>query len=172
MKTLPDPAVNHNAESSVRVPSTVRSPESSQGSDPEFPVDLILAPEPSLTEGLSRPKTRSGASNPGGSSEGNPLLTITAQLAVGASCSHVYRVGSLSMFWLSSTRLRKPAASVKRLVLHFHVDKVETASNPPEVKEKSTARTSLLQRIQSPRSWFDLIPEASNPLPLTSYSTR
>ena len=73
VKTFPDPAVNHNAESNVRVPSTVLSPESGQGSDPEFPINLILAPEPSLTEGLSRPKTRSSPSNPGSSSEGNSL---------------------------------------------------------------------------------------------------
>jgi eukaryotic-like serine/threonine-protein kinase len=76
LKPVPDPAANHNAESNVRVPSTVLSPGSGQGSDPEFPIDLILAPEPSLTEGLSRPKTRSSASNPGSSSEGISLSRL------------------------------------------------------------------------------------------------
>src|SRR4029079_4249152 len=59
LKTPPDPAIDRNFEHEVKVASTVRSPVSSQGSDPEFPADLILSPEPTLTEGLSRPKTRS-----------------------------------------------------------------------------------------------------------------
>jgi eukaryotic-like serine/threonine-protein kinase len=75
-KTSPDPTVNHSAEPNVQVPSTVRSPGSSQGSDPEFPLNLILAPEPSLTEGLSRPKTRSNPSHSGTLSEGNWLLRL------------------------------------------------------------------------------------------------
>jgi eukaryotic-like serine/threonine-protein kinase len=58
LKTPPDPTLDPSAEPGVTVPSTTRSPASSQGSDPEFPLDLILSPEPSLTEGLSRPKTR------------------------------------------------------------------------------------------------------------------
>jgi eukaryotic-like serine/threonine-protein kinase len=76
VKTSPDPALNHVAEPKAQVPSTVQSPGSNQGSDPEFPLDLILAPEPSLTAGLARPKTRSNPSNPGTSSEGNWLLHL------------------------------------------------------------------------------------------------
>ena len=37
VKTAPDPAVNHDAGPNAQLPSTVRSPESNQGSDPEFP---------------------------------------------------------------------------------------------------------------------------------------
>jgi serine/threonine-protein kinase len=58
LKTPPDPTVDRVAEPEVKVASTIKSPVSSQGSDPEFPLDLILGPEPSLTEGLSRPKSR------------------------------------------------------------------------------------------------------------------
>ena len=70
LKTPPDPTLERSAEPEVKVATTVRSPESNQGSDPEFPADLILSPEPSLTEGLSRSKTRSLPSNSGHSSDG------------------------------------------------------------------------------------------------------
>ena len=73
--TPADPVTNRESERS-RVPSTVRSPGSAQGSDPEFPINLIVAPEPSLTEGLARPKTRTSPSNSGGSSEGGAPLRL------------------------------------------------------------------------------------------------
>jgi len=69
LKTPPDSAVEREGAPEDKLTSTVRSPESAQGSDPEFPVNLILSPEPSLTEGLSRPKTRSPSSSSGASSE-------------------------------------------------------------------------------------------------------
>ena len=93
LKTPPDPAFERDAAPEGKISSTVRSPDSGQGSDPEFPVNLILGPEPSLTEGLSRPKTRS--SNSGTSTEGTVLsrlpryslwglsaLTVTVMLIV------------------------------------------------------------------------------------------
>ena len=58
LKTPPDPTLDRGTEPEARAASTIRSPVSSQGSDPEFPLDLIVSPEPSLTEGLSRPKGR------------------------------------------------------------------------------------------------------------------
>jgi eukaryotic-like serine/threonine-protein kinase len=70
LKTPPDPTLDRSTKPEAKVPSTIRSPESSQGSDPEFPLDLILSPEPSLTEGLSRTKTRSLPSNSEISSDG------------------------------------------------------------------------------------------------------
>ena len=76
VKTPPDPAIDYHAGTSAKVPSTVRSSESGQGSDPEFPVDLILAPEPSLSEARARSKSRSGSSNSGTTSESNSLLRL------------------------------------------------------------------------------------------------
>ena len=76
LKTPADPTLDHHAAPNPRLPSTVFSPESGQGSDPEFPLDLILAPEPSLIEGLSRPKPRSASSSSGTISQGSPSLRL------------------------------------------------------------------------------------------------
>ncbi len=140
-KTLPDATVNHNVESKVRVPSTVRSPESSQGSDPEFPINLILAPEPSLTEGLSRPKTRSGASNPGTSSEGNLLLRLPRNwlwILLAITFIVLLLLGVLAVinpFAETAGTGKKPGAPIPS-------NKVELTGNPPDAKEKSTAEQS------------------------------
>ena len=141
VKTLPDAAINHSVESNVRVPSTVRSPESSQGSDPEFPINLILAPEPSLTEGLSRPKTRSGASNPGSSSEGNPLLRLPRNwlwVLLAITFIVLLVVGVLAVI----NPFAETAGTGKRPGTPLASDKVEPANNPPDVKEKSTVHES------------------------------
>ena len=76
LKSPSDPAFEHDASRESKIASTVRSPDSGQGSDPEFPVNLILSPEPSLTEGLSRPKSRTLTSNSGTSSEGTVLARL------------------------------------------------------------------------------------------------
>jgi serine/threonine-protein kinase len=76
-KTSLAPSIDHNAERALPVPSTVRSPVSATDSDPEFALDLILAPEPSLTAGRSRPKTSPGSSHSRIWSEGNPLLRLS-----------------------------------------------------------------------------------------------
>ena len=76
LKSPSDPAFEHDASRESKIASTVRSPDSGQGSDPEFPVNLILSPEPSLTEGLSRPKSRTLTSNSGTSFEGTVLARL------------------------------------------------------------------------------------------------
>jgi eukaryotic-like serine/threonine-protein kinase len=78
LKTPPDPTLDRTTEpEGINVTSTIRSPESSEGSDPEFPVDLILSPEPSLTEGLSRPKTRSAPSKSETSIDGTARVRLS-----------------------------------------------------------------------------------------------
>ena len=59
VKTVPDPGIVDGQRSGTRVPSTVRSPTSAEGSDPEFSIDVNIMPEPLLTQGMSRPKTSS-----------------------------------------------------------------------------------------------------------------
>ena len=76
MKTSSDPAADYRTEPGITVPPTVLTPDSNQGSDPEFPINLILAPEPSLMEGLSRPKTRSGPSHSAVLFDANWLLRL------------------------------------------------------------------------------------------------
>ena len=89
VKTPPDLAFDHNGKAKIPVPSTIASPGSAEGSDPEFPVDLILAPEPTLTEGLSRPKSRSGSSSSRTSFDGRLALATASSLALGPPCTHV-----------------------------------------------------------------------------------
>ena len=141
VKTLPDAAVNHKAESSIRVPSTVKSPQSGQGSDPEFSIDLVLAPEPSLTEGLSRPKTRSGASNPGTSSESN-LLSRLPRNWLWILLAITFIVLLLVVILAVINPFAETAGTVKKPGVPIPNNKAELASNPPDAKEKSTVEQS------------------------------
>jgi eukaryotic-like serine/threonine-protein kinase len=149
LKTLPDPAVNHHAESGVRVPSTVLTPDSGQGSDPEFPINLILAPEPSLAEGLSRPKTRSGASHSDSSSEPNLLLRLPRNWLWGllAITSIVLvSVGVLAVinpFADTMATVNKPGVSLVG-------DKAESPSKLTDVKGKSTTHQPDAAGLSSP----------------------
>jgi hypothetical protein len=75
LKTPPDQTLVHNAAPEAKIPTTVCSPESGQGSDPEFPLNLIVSPEPSLTEGMSRPKSRPSLSSASGTAVERITLT-------------------------------------------------------------------------------------------------
>ena len=138
LKTPPDPAVDHNAGPSAQLPSTVFSPESGQGSDPEFPLDLILAPEPSLTEGLSRPKTRSGLSNSETSSEGNSLLRLPRHwlwVLLAIAMTVLASVMVLAIFDpFADTRAapRKPGPSLP-------TDKTGSLSKSPEATDEASS---------------------------------
>ena len=149
LKTLPDPAVNHNAESSVRVPSTVFTPDSGQGSDPEFPVDLILAPEPSLTEGLSRPKTRSSASQSDSSSEINLLLRLPRNWLWG-----LLAITAIVLVCVGVLVFINPFADTTATVNKPNVplpsNKAESASEPTDVKGKSTTHQPGAAGLSSP----------------------
>ncbi len=138
LKTLPDPAVNHNAESRVRVPSTVLTPDSGQGSDPEFPIDLIMAPEPSLTEGLSRPKTRSSASQSDSSSDSNLLLRLPRNWLWG-----LLAITSIVLVSVGVLAFINPFADTAATVNKPNVppgsEKTGSASKLTDVKGKSTA---------------------------------
>ena len=116
LKTPPDLAVERVGAPEVKLASTVASPVSAQGSDPEFPVDLILSPEPSLTEGLARPKTRS-PSNSSGTSEARTLPRLPRSwlwglVAVTATVLLVAVVlAVVNPFGESTGSLNKPASA-------------------------------------------------------------
>ncbi len=70
LKTPSDTALQPATAAGARPVPPLLSPANIQGSDPEFPADLILSPEPSLTEARSRPKSRSNPSKSGTMADG------------------------------------------------------------------------------------------------------
>ena len=70
LKTPSDAALDPVTAPNALIAPALISTVNDQGSDPEFPSNLILSPEPSLSAGLSRPKPRSASSNTAISTEG------------------------------------------------------------------------------------------------------
>ncbi len=145
VKTSSDPAADQRAEAGTTVPPTVLTPESNQGSDPEFPINLILAPEPSLMEGLSRPKTRSGPSHSAVLFDANFLLRLPSHwLWVLLAITFIVLVGVVVLAVTNPFADRTAEGGKPGVPLS---GKAETTKQPNE--EEGDATTDQTKALQS-----------------------
>jgi eukaryotic-like serine/threonine-protein kinase len=179
LKTPPDSTLDRGAEHEViEVASTIRSPESSQGSDPEFPLDLILSPEPSLTDGLSRPKTRSLPSNSGISSDGAtqvrlPRYWLWGLLAVAASVLVTAAVLALvnpSVDTKKGEMKRPPPPSIKKSDSKAEPAIVVRIDGENDQEFTAEKLSDAIEKAIGGHGWVEL--RNSQPLRLTSVNHK
>ena len=177
LKTPPDPALDRSEEPEVRVrvASTIRSPESSQGSDPEFPLDLIVSPEPSLTEGLSRTKTRSQPSSSEMSTAGAIQVKLPRSWLWGLSALTVTVLVIVVILALANPFAGTAERPVKQSS-EPSIKKVESPPGPPEAaiivridgeKDVPFAANKLFNAIETAMGSHGLV-ELRNSEPLRS----